>query len=278
MIHIDTSALTPSAKWNTKADELTKKLTDAVTPAERNKIIDKNYHWRACKEDLKKLSYGKCWYSEAREVYSHYHVDHFRPKKKATDDDDIDQGGYWWLSYDWTNYRLCGGIGNQKKGDRFRVRHHKANSQDDPLEDEVFYFLDPTDADDVKLLNFDEEGKAIPANPAEQEWEHIRASETIQWFDLNYGDLKDERKRVWIRTSDRIKRVELLRKAYNQTPTNTSYNDYKAELKEMKRQIAPCVELSSTIRCCLRSSGLTWAVKLLEEPINVQVYCAEYLP
>ena len=278
MIHIDTSALKPSAKWIAKADELTRKLTDATTKLERDDVIDNNYQWRAYKEDLKKLSYGKCWYSEAREIYSHYHVDHFRPKKRATDSDNIDRGGYWWLTYDWTNYRLCGSVGNTKKGDYFPVRHHKANGPADPLDDEIYYFLDPTNADDVKLLNFDEEGKAIPANPEEREWEHIRASETIKWFDLNYSDLKDERKRVWIRTADGIRQVELLRKAYNENPTNTKGGQLKTEFEKLRRQIAPCTELSSTIRCCLRSSGLDWALRLLEEPINVEVYCREYLP
>ena len=278
MIHIDTSALKPSAKWTTKAYELTKKLTDATTKAERDDIINSNKHWSDLKGDLEKLSYGKCWYSEAREIHSHYHVDHFRPKKKAKDSDDVDRGGYWWLSYDWTNYRLCGSVGNTKKGDRFPVKYHKANGPGDPLEDEMFYFLDPTDADDVKLLNFDEEGKAIPASPNSKSWDYVRASETIKWYDLNFPKLQAERQRIWGRISRNIQHIEYLNQKQNLDPTSTGRALLRTEYEKLREQIAPCTELSSTVRCCLRSSGLGWAIRLLEEPIKVEDYCREYMP
>lgn len=278
MIHIDTSGLTPSDKWNTRAGELTQKLQDAKTKAERDAIIDNNYQWRVFKEELKKLSYGKCWYSEAREIYSHYHVDHFRPKKRALDDSNDDKGGYWWLTYDWTNYRLCGSVGNTKKSDYFPVRRHKANAPSDPLDDEVFYFLDPTDADDVKLLNFDAEGRAIPANPDSHTWEYMRASETIKWFDLNYAELRAERQRVWIRVSGEIEIIELLNQKQNTNPTSATQALIKAELRRLRQLIAPCTELSATIRCCIRVSGYPWALRLLEEPVRAEVFCKEYLP
>ena len=83
---------------------------------ERNEYIDSNSaHWGELKEWLKVLSKGKCWFSEVRELYSHYDVEHFRPKKEAKNLDKTIRDGYWWLAFDYTNYRLCGNVGNRKK-------------------------------------------------------------------------------------------------------------------------------------------------------------------
>lgn len=277
MIHIDTSDIQPSEKWQNKAQALTQRLQNAASRAERDAIIDKNYYWKAFKEELKKLSYGKCWYSEAREIYSHYHVDHFRPKKQALDIDGIDQGGYWWLTYDWKNYRLCGSVGNTKKGDHFPVRRSKANNPGDPLDDEEFFFLDPTKPDDVDLINFDEEGKIKPANPNGQDWEYSRADETIKWFDLNYSDLKDERKRVWKRTFDTITEIQDLLNTYNQNASVAVRERIREKKNGILRQMAPCAELSATVRCCLRSSGLDWAIKMAARKLKPEDYCQDYL-
>ena len=76
MIYINNRVIPPSAKWLKKAIELTDAMEAAPNDAERFKIIDKNHRiWKLLKESLKSMSYGKCWYSEARELYSHYHVD-----------------------------------------------------------------------------------------------------------------------------------------------------------------------------------------------------------
>lgn len=71
-------------RWMVKAESLTQKLISETNPEKRKEIIESNSAvWRnkALKKYLMNLSHGKCWYSEAREVYSHYHVDHFRPIK-----------------------------------------------------------------------------------------------------------------------------------------------------------------------------------------------------
>ena len=66
---------------------------------ERNALIDANSaHWGVLKEWLLALSAGKCWFSEVRELYSHYDVEHFRPKKEAKALDASLRDGYWWLA------------------------------------------------------------------------------------------------------------------------------------------------------------------------------------
>ena len=53
------------------------------------------------------MSYGKCWYSEAKDAGANFDVDHFRPKAEAKRTEEIvDAEGYAWLAFDWDNFRL----------------------------------------------------------------------------------------------------------------------------------------------------------------------------
>lgn len=107
MIHINMSSKEPPQEWCRKAESLTEKLK-RLTPEERKKLIEKNNIWGELKEWLLQLSHGKCWYSEAKEIYSFYDVDHFRPKNRAKQLDGTERDGYWWLAFDWRNYRISG--------------------------------------------------------------------------------------------------------------------------------------------------------------------------
>src|SRR5262249_52890219 len=123
----------------------------APNEAARNKIIDDNSElWGELKEWLMTFSFDKCWFSEAKDVYSHWHVEHFRPKKKAKHSN---RDGYWWRAFDYLNYRLCGSVGNTKKGSYFPLRAgSKPAGPTDNCEDEAALLLDPTRPDDVMLL------------------------------------------------------------------------------------------------------------------------------
>jgi uncharacterized protein (TIGR02646 family) len=279
MIYINNSVIPPSAKWLKKAKDITDALIAANSDEERFEILDKNHRvWGLLKETLKTMSYGKCWYSEAREIYSHYHVDHFRPKKKALDTKNNDEGGYWWLAFDWKNYRLMGSVGNSKKGDYFPVKHHKAKKTSDPIKDEIYYLLDPTNKEDVKLLNFEETGKVIPtANEKKANWSYTRAKETIEWYDLNYEDLKEERKRIWRTTVDEILDTQFLIDEFEEAQSVSTEGKILSKYESFRNKIAPCSELSATYRSCLRSSGFDWALRLIEESIDPALYCKEYI-
>lgn len=112
--------------WLARSTQLVEELAalDAAGKREeRNALIDANCaHWGALKEWLLALSTGKCWFSEVRELYSHYDVEHFRPKKEAKALDTTVRDGYWWLAFDYMNFRVCGNVGNRKKGGCFHSR------------------------------------------------------------------------------------------------------------------------------------------------------------
>jgi len=196
--------------WLTKSSEFRDeliKLDVAGDIAARNQYIDDHSsHWGKLKLWLKVLSKGKCWFTEVRELYSHYDVEHFRPKKEAKNIDKSVRDGYWWLAFDYTNFRLCGNVGNRKKGSWFPLQDGSICSTfaRQREESEDAYFLDPTDEDDVNLIAFDEEGKAIP-DPKASVWDKQRAEETIERLKLNeHKDLAEARRKIWQNVSKEI--------------------------------------------------------------------------
>lgn len=263
MIYIDLENNPPPQEWIDKANGLTQKLIDEPDWEKKKKIIDDNAKiWGELKDFLRKLSHDKCWYSEAREAFSHYHVDHFRPKKRAFDNNGDDKGGYWWLTFCWKNYRISGSVGNTKKGDRFSVRANKANTHIDNIDDEIIYFLDPTVIDDPLKISFDDTGKAVPSSSSVGDWDYIRASYTIDNLDLNYEPLADKRKELWANIILKIRRIQTLISENNANPSVARMTEIKEKMKELKLLSSPQSEFSATASACLYSSGLEWARRI----------------
>lgn len=284
MIYIDLNKLNPSEKWLKKAEELLQELIDnRYNKEKRDKIIDKassQQHWTKLKEELEALSYGKCWYSEAREIFSYYHVDHFRPKKRAIDDTNgnrEERDGYWWLAFDYKNYRLSASVGNTKKSDHFAVRSNCATKPEDSIEDEIIYLLDPTNISDPNKLIVDEQGTIKPSNPNASDWDNIRAKYTIEKLHLDWPDLKTERQVKWSKVQRLIDDVDLLDQKYQQKPSADSRAKLDEKIREIIKHIAPCSELSATARACLRASRKNWALEILEMQIDINEFCKEYI-
>lgn len=189
MRYIDTSLLQDKLPkgWQKKADDVLKKLKEADSPTEKEEIINQNSSlWRDLKETLKELSHGKCWYTESKNDGSYGDVDHFRPKGKVHESSD--HTGYWWLAFDYKNYRFSCQISNTSgKRDHFPLQEGctHVTTFDGDLDTEVFLLLDPTIEDDPKLLAYSEDGSVIP-NFAEGTFEFERATTTIKRLYLNH--------------------------------------------------------------------------------------------
>ena len=84
MRHIDLESHKPDEAWIMKSNEITKHLIllhEKGDMEARNKLIkDNSEHWGEIKSWLLSLSHDKCWFSEARDIFSHMDVEHFRPK------------------------------------------------------------------------------------------------------------------------------------------------------------------------------------------------------
>ena len=264
MIHIPLLDNPPDDVWIAKAKALTEKLEQEADIKKRNELIDDNRQlWKDIKPHLQRLSHNKCWYSEAREVFSYYHVDHFRPKKKAIDLNKEDQGGYWWLAFNWKNYRICGAVGNTIKGDHFYVKKNKACCQEDDLNDEVICFLDPVKKNDVLKVTFNDNGEIIPTERDETAWDHQRAKYTIEHLKLNYDLLTEARRNLWNDIRNRINEIQNLMKEYNQSPSASKETTIEEKMNQLREYKECHSEFSATARACLMNSGVTWAMSLV---------------
>lgn len=220
---------------------------------ERQEFIKANDHlWGELKQWLSTLSFNKCWYSEAKEIYSHYHVDHFRPKNK-----------YWWLAFDWKNYRLSGSVGNVHKSNNFplKSRSPEAIDPDCDICDELPYLLDPTNPADPPLMTFDESGFVQPITD-EGTWQYDRVKKTVELLHLHYRPLVDGRKIIWTDC------LLTIRAAQNLMDSGNAFGSSKNTMLEqtflrLRQMVSPQAELSAVAKACLLSSGIGWARNLV---------------
>ncbi|WP_434149140.1 hypothetical protein ACR2R6_18310 [Methylocaldum gracile subsp. desertum] len=230
------------------------KLQRAGDIKARNELIDKHGdHWGKLKPWLLALSAGKCWFSEAKEIYSHMDVEHFRPKKEAKAFDGTVRDGYWWLAFDYMNFRACGNVGNRKKGGWFPLLEGSLCStyENRCEESEAPYLLDPIDNDDVNLLAFDEEGKAIAA-PGATTWEEHRVDETIKRLKLNEHEaLTEERKKIWQRMTRTIEQYRTAKSRCGTGGNPAAKQKVRDCLREIKAMTERDAELSAVAKWCV---------------------------
>lgn len=243
--------------WLAKSKELVAQLgaLDAAGLREqRNVLIDANSgHWGQLKPWLQALSAGKCWFSEVRELYSHYDVEHFRPKKEAKSLDDTERDGYWWLAFDYMNFRLCGNVGNRKKGGWFplQVGSLCSSYSNQCEESESAYLLDPIVDSDVALIAFDEEGKVITM-PGASSWEQQRVEETVRRLKLNeHLPLAEARRKVWQQVDRLAEEFDIA--SARQAQGNNPGARQKAinAARQLRAMTQPTAELSAVAKWCL---------------------------
>lgn len=280
MIYIHLGSYVPPEKWRTKAATLTAELQGEPDSKKRKDKLDisSKQIWGKLKADLENFSFGKCWYSEAREIASHYHVDHFRPKKRCIENDGSHLEGYWWLSFDWNNYRLSASEINTAKSDKFAVLSNRAT---DPcncsqLDDEIFYLLDPLSRDDISLITFNENGEAMPLNPDEDTWDHKRAKYTIETLKLNSPKLRRARKLKWKKCAELVRDTQTTKNKFNSSTTATIRAKLADQKDQIRERISPLRELSSTNRACVNASRADFGLAILQEPINIENLQQQY--
>lgn len=258
MRYIPLREYTPPGEWLDKMAEAYGELITLDVDERSDYIESKSNIWRDLRNFLSGISNGKCWYSEAKEVFSYFHVDHFRPKNRVDDRVDFTQlvhytSGYWWLAFSYTNYRLAGGVGNTYKKDKFAVIMHKANKLDDPIEDEVQYLLDPTSEYDVGLLTFDETGSILPADSDIASWDYKRAKYTIEVLKLEeYSPLKESRKEIWEYCNRLLSDIANLKLAQKTAPSASNRAKIEEKLNRLRELKNPSSEFTMTVEACIK--------------------------
>lgn len=228
---------------------------------ERNEFISKHSgHWGKLKPWLFALSGGKCWFTDTTNNGSHYDVEHFRPKAQAKNFDGSIREGYWWLAFDYTNYRLAGGVPNTKKGGWFPLCDGSLCSTFGIRceESEAPYLLDPIRASDPLLLAFDEEGNAIPVPSADNwateaaKWNKARAEASIKRYKLNDHDaLPERRRKFWRDVSGAIKEFLEAKAKYHPVKNPAPGETMEQAARRIEAMTKPDVEFSSVAKWCI---------------------------
>lgn len=242
-----------------KADDLLVELRAAPTAQARNDIIDQNKAlWGKLKDWLLSLSYGKCWFSEAKDCFQYWDVEHFRPKKTAKDLDGTQHEGYWWLTFQWQNYRICGKVGNTKKGTFFPLRDgcNRISNPDGDMRFEDPLLLDPSDEDDPLLLSFNVDGRAVPNPSITDEWERLRVTYSVERYNLDFPPLMDKRKVIWNECWQHIQKyIDELGKYQRDRSNVIAKEGFKREAGNIRKLINADQELSAVARACILSTG-----------------------
>lgn len=190
---------------------------EELPPDQRVAFIAKKSHiWRAFKRYLRAMSYGKCWYSEAKAPQSPYDVDHFRPKSEAQRTDSLKDEGYPWLAFDWDNFRYSAERSNRLSADE-ETGEVLGKSSWFPLSDgspvalwgnrcisnEKPLLLDPVSKEDVSLIDVGSDGRMKPSiTCVGTGLKRVRAS--IRHYALNLPDILEARQDVMRDVSDRV--------------------------------------------------------------------------
>lgn len=141
--------------WLLKAQQHLSALMTLQTHKERAEYFKTHGIWSDFKPNLVKLCGKKCWYSECLIEGDYGDVDHFRPKNRSLDASGKVQleDGYWWLAYDYTNYRLSCSICNQiGKKDYFPVKPGSQSGNQGSTASEIPLLLDPCNKHDEILI------------------------------------------------------------------------------------------------------------------------------
>lgn len=165
------------------------------------------------------------------------------------------------MAYDWRNYRICGNVGNSKKGIFFPLIDGSpvAIYGGVSYSNECPKLLDPASPSDPALLDFIETGKAVPhhdANPIDRD----RVITTVKHIKLDFENLEEARAKVWIKCRDLI---EECRQLSLTTPFSTAER-IKIENKQndLRKMVKADALFSMTAAACLRKSGVGWAAAI----------------
>lgn len=189
--------------WAENAAALRQAVLNAPDDKARAKIIEDNQIWSQVKSELKKLSFGKCWYTESLQIGTDVDVDHFRPKKRVAERCSKGDAhpGYWWLAYELSNYRYSCIFANRYrrdveadvvggKADCFPIQDeaHRAMGPDADWESEKPLLVDPCKADEVALISFKADGEAFPSFSDPGSYKYRKAELSIKHYNINHTD------------------------------------------------------------------------------------------
>lgn len=252
------------------------KIVDAETdPAKRAKVInDQRKLWVAFRQTFDEYSHGKCWYTESKNLGTDDDIDHFRPKNQLREPPD--HGGYYWLAFNWKNFRLSCHRGNRPrknqeenytggKADHFPLvtPENRALGPDDDLRKEHPVLLDPTSIFDVSLLTFAQNGEArLAAKYADDPIAQDRVAQSIVLLHLNWPPFKEARLALYYDIQ------RLLARAHEEAPTlptgSAPSPRFVDAVRDLRKLMTRDAEYSAAARAYVQlHSSMWWVTEIL---------------
>lgn len=206
------------AEWRKSAADALVDLNAKVTLDDKKAYLRSQKAigiWRSFYNNLPDGFKNKCWYCEAEEIRSDMPVDHFRPKGKV--EESAHHEGYWWLAFDWTNYRCACTFCNSRrnfeetqggKGCHFPIFNEagRATSSADNYNDEQPAILDPCNPEDDRLIWFDSDGVPEPISGANNE-EVQKVNNSKEIFHLHESKICRKRNTIRINVQRHVKNL-----------------------------------------------------------------------
>lgn len=279
MRHISFDNLDLPDGWVDKVNQL-KQDIESAKPEARKELINKNAKlWRDLKEALSEFSNGKCWYCETKEPRSDRVVDHFRPKNRVAERDD--HPGYWWLAFDWHNYRysctFCNSLRKSKddepaggKADHFPIidEQRRAYNPGDPIGDELPYLLDPIRNGDTLLLTFADDGQAVPCYSDGDSLHCKRAEQSIKLLHLDHPEIREARYVICDEIKQLVKEGDraFLRQEESDAAALVGNESFEGIVRKLRKMVDKKAEYSRAARALLGGyKTKPWVNSMLED-------------
>lgn len=276
MRHINTSGMSKPSSWLKKSRRHTKRLkAQDDLNLRKSYITSHSGHWGLFKENFEELSNNRCWFTEAQEFISPFHIEHFRPKgridsikkelkfsEQVREDWEI---GYWWLAFNWKNYRLCCFEVNTSHKKNFFPLKHGSIVCTNPFEnicDEMPVLIDPCRKEDVDLVTYNmwEVVPSVIYDKTPEEFERARVS--IDIYGLNkIPKLVNARKVELNRCNRFLEKAEKFYKRYLDSKNDQDLSDFIEEVEELKYLIDYKNKEAQFPTMCkkrIESSGYEW--------------------
>ncbi|BCL81703.1 hypothetical protein ccbrp13_41680 [Ktedonobacteria bacterium brp13] len=259
----------PPKAWLERVCKVEEELRK-VAEGESRSAIFKKYSklWSELKEDYRQLSHGKCWYCEVCTDGMRGDMDHHRPKGGVTENPA--HPGYWWLAFEWRNFRFsCERCNSLLKDPATRVVGGKQNhfplvnndesrrvldicSYED-LFDEDPLLLDPTNPGDPQLLTFQPDGRPGAAiDEATAPIDHQRVSASIRIYNFGHEVANRKRRIIYVFIRDRIKDHQKHQAMLAMDRTDTAARlGMRSAVEAISQKIASDAEYSSAARAYL---------------------------
>ncbi len=288
----------PPEKWRARLLQAQEELRNASDSETRSKVFTKYGDlWSDVKIHLRTQSHDKCWYCETSTRGFPGDIDHYRPKGNIAET--ADHVGYWWLAFEWRNWRFvcryCNSLNRDfvtgevsGKGDSFpllrgeicRIKGPDEYEYYEELMREYPKLLDPTEREDTALITFTSEGMPEPVEENGDNYERAKAS--IEIYFLDRSMLKNKRKEIFVQVKSHVEDYQRFIRKWESEHNHSDYYLARRAGKALGRMIAKDAEYSMTAITYLkehlrRHPDWTWISTLLTSP-SEPIYVSMYVP